>query len=261
MNNSRLLRVGQQSLSLIADMGHAGLFLWSVITSRIPWRRIVPLISEQLYRAGIMSLLITILAGFFIGMVVGLQGFHTLQKFSAEQALGKLLALSIVRELGPVIAALLFAGRAGSSLTAELGLMATTDQLSAMRMLGVNPLWRVVAPRFWGALIALPLLTLIFDVVAIYGGSLVGVDWLGVDRGAFWSGMQSVVEFGGDVMNGVLKSGVFAFLIVWISLYQGYFCEPNAKGMSIATTKTVVYGSLAVLAFDFILTALVMGGW
>jgi len=242
-------------------VGHASLFLWSVITSRMPIRRFFPLLAEQLYRTGVLSLLITVLSGFFIGMVVSLQGFHTLQKFSAEQALGKLLALSVVRELGPVITALLFSGRAGSALTAEIGLMSTTDQLSAMRMLGVHPLWRVVAPRFWAGVIALPLLTIIFDVVAIYGGSLVGVDWLGVDTGAFWSGMKSVVHFGDDVVNGIIKSLVFAFLTLWIAVYQGYFCEPNAKGMSIATTKTVVYSALAILCFDFILTALIMGGW
>ena len=194
-------------------------------------------------------------------MVVALQGFHTLVRFGAEQEMGQLLALSITRELGPVVAALLFTGRAGSALTAECGLMRATDQIDAMEMMAVDPLWRVVYPRFFAAMIALPLLTILFDVLAVYGGYVVGVHWLGIDAGSFWSNMQAAVSFRLDVLNGLLKSVVFAFVIAWVALFQGYYASPHAEGISRATTKTVVYASLMVLGLDFVLTALMMGGW
>jgi phospholipid/cholesterol/gamma-HCH transport system permease protein len=156
---------------------------------------------------------------------------------------------------------LLFAGRAGSALTAEIGLMRSTEQLSCMEMMAVNPMWRVIAPRFWAGFIALPLLTIIFNLTAIYGGQLVGVDWLGVDGGSFWSNMQSALSFRGDILNGIIKSVVFGFMITWIAVYQGFNCQKNAAGISQATTKTVVYSSLIVLGMDFVLTSLMMGGW
>ena len=210
---------------------------------------------------GVLSVLVVVVAGLFIGMVVGLQGYHTLQKFGANTQVGQLLALSITRELGPVLSALLFAGRAGSALTAEIGLMKATEQLASMDMMGVDPMRRIVYPRFWAGMISLPLLGLLFATVAIYGGYWVTVQWLNVDAGSFWSNMQAAVDFRLDVLSGVIKSVVFAFLVIWIALYQGFECNPTAEGISKATTRSVVYGSLAILGSDFILTAMMIGGW
>ncbi|OGT25808.1 MAG: ABC transporter permease [Gammaproteobacteria bacterium RIFCSPLOWO2_02_FULL_42_14] len=256
-----VIQLGRFGVAFCLRVGRSGLFLLGTLVQRPQWRQAWPLLSTQLYRVGILSLPIILLSALFIGMVVALQGYNTLQKFGAEQELGQLLALSIVRELGPVVSALLFAGRAGSALTAELGLMRATSQLSSLEMMAVNPLWYVVAPRFWAGFIALPLLTILFNVMAIYGGQLVGVDWLGVDGGSFWSNMQSAVNFHDDVLNGIIKSVVFGFMVTWVAVYQGYYSEPNARGISRATTKTVVYSSLLVLALDFVLTAVMMGGW
>lgn len=256
-----LEKTGLFGIHFCIRVGRAGIFLWDTLLLRPKWRQAWPLISIQLYRIGILSLPIILLSGLFIGMVVALQGYNTLEKFGAGQELGQLLALSIVRELGPVVTALLFAGRAGSAITAEIGLMRTTSQISSLEMMAVNPLWRIVAPRFWAGLISLPLLTILFNVIAIYGGQLVGVDWLDIDRGAFWSNMQSAVSFHNDILNGIIKSVVFGLVVTWISVYQGYYSESNAKGISTATTKTVVYSSLLILALDFVLTAVMMGGW
>lgn len=258
---AQIRQVGQMGLGFCSRVGRSGIFLFKTVFLRPKWKQIWPLLSVQLYRVGILSLPIILLSAIFIGMVVALQGYNTLQKFGAEQELGQLLALSIVRELGPVVTALLFAGRAGSALTAELGLMGATSQLSSLEMMAINPMWRVVAPRLWAGFIALPLLTILFNVLAIFGGRLVGVDWLGVDDGSFWSNMQSAVSFHGDILNGIIKSVVFGFVITWVAVYQGYYAEPNARGISVATTKTVVYSSLLVLALDFVLTAVMMGGW
>lgn len=256
-----IAQFGRAGIGFCTQVGRAGLFLVNTLTQRPKWSQAWPLLSAQLYRVGILSLPIILLSALFIGMVVALQGFNTLQKFGAEQELGQLLALSIVRELGPVVSALLFAGRAGSALTAELGLMRATSQISSLEMMAVNPLWRIVSPRLWAGLISLPLLTILFNVLAIFGGQLVGVDWLGVDDGSFWSNMQSAVSFHDDILNGLIKSVVFGFVITWVAVYQGYFSEPSARGISQATTKTVVYSSLLVLALDFVLTAVMMGGW
>lgn len=223
--------------------------------------RLWPLLRYQLYFIGVLSCLIIVVSALFIGMVVGLQGYNTLQKFGASSQLGQLLALSVARELGPVISALLFAGRAGSALTAEIGLMKATEQLSSMDMMGVDPLGRVVYPRFVAGFIALPILALIFSAVAIYGGYFIGVYWLGVDAGSFWSNMQAAVNFRIDILSGIIKSLVFAFVVTWISVYQGFECVPTAEGISHATTKTVVYSSLAVLGLDFLLTAMMIGDW
>lgn len=258
---TQIARIGNVGLHFCARIGRSGLFLLSALLYPPKWRQAWALLSVQLFRVGILSLPIILLSALFIGMVVALQGFNTLQKFGAEQELGQLLALSIVRELGPVVTALLFAGRAGSALTAELGLMRATSQISSLQMMAVNPLWRIVAPRLWAGFIALPLLTILFNVMAIYGGQLVGVDWLGVDGGSFWSNMQSAVSFHSDIVNGIFKSIVFGFVVTWIAVYQGYYAEPNARGISEATTKTVVYASLMILALDFVLTAVMMGGW
>jgi phospholipid/cholesterol/gamma-HCH transport system permease protein len=259
--NNYIQKLGQIGLNFCSQLGVSGIFLIRSIFCRPKWRQAWPLFSTQLYKIGVLSLVIILLSALFIGMVVALQGYNTLRKFGAEQELGQLVALSVVRELGPVVAALLFAGRAGSALTAELGLMRATQQIGGMEMMAVDPMWRVVAPRLWAGLIAMPILAILFNVVAIMGGHFVGVDWLGVDDGAFWSNMQEAVGFREDILNGVIKSVVFGFVITWVSVYQGYFSEPNAAGISKATTRTVVFSSLLVLALDFVLTSLMMGGW
>lgn len=256
-----IARVGRIGLTFCERVGQSGFFLGRVLLQRLRWRVGFVLLFDQIYRVGVLSLVIILLSALFIGMVVALQGFNILNKFGATQALGQMLALTITRELGPVIAALLFAGRACSSLTAEIGLMRATQQLDCMEVMAVDPCWRIIAPRFWAGIISLPLLTILFNVTAIYGGVLVGVDWLGVDGGTFWANMQTAVDFRVDVFNGIIKSMVFAVVITWIAVFQGFFSEPNSLGISRATTKTVVYSSLMILALDFVLTALMMGRW
>ena len=256
-----LQSLGRFGLHYFENLGRASLFLWEVVVRRPRVIRTFPLLIEEIFSVGVLSLVIIIISGLFIGMVVGLQGYNTLNKFSAAQQLGQLVALSVTRELGPVVTALLFAGRAGSALTAEIGLMKATEQLASMQMMGVDPLWRVISPRFWAGVISLPLLTSIFSAVAIYGGYLVGVKWLGLDNGAFWSNMQASVDFYNDVINGLIKSLVFGFVVSWIAVYQGYDTVPTAEGISRATTRTVVFSSLAILGLDFVLTATMLGGW
>lgn len=202
------------------------------------------------------SFIIIAVSGLFVGFVLGLQGYNTLNRYGSEQALGLLVALSLVRELGPVVTALLFAGRAGTSLTAEIGLMKAGEQLIAMEMMAVDPLARVLAPRFWAGFIAMPLLAAIFSAVGILGGYFVGVGLIGVDPGAFWSQMQAGVDVMDDVLNGVIKSFVFGVAVTFIALYQGYEAKATPEGVSRATTRTVVIASLTVLALDFVLTAL-----
>ena len=253
--------LGHLGIKYCQRIGQSGFFLLQVVLQRPRWLRIWSLLAIQLYRVGVLSLAIILLSAVFIGMVVSLQGYHILLKFNTLQELGQLLALTIIRELGPVITALLFAGRSGSALTAEIGLMRATDQLECMETMGVDPLWRVIAPRFWAGLIALPLLTLLFNLMAIYSGHLVAVSWLGLNNNFFWSNIQEAISFRRDILNSVIKSIVFALIIVWIAVYQGYYLEPDSVGMSRATTKTVVYSSIIVLALDFILTMLIMGGW
>lgn len=256
-----LAGLGHRGLSVLASLGRSGVFLWRALVG-VPRPSVgFPLLVRQLYSVGVLSLAIVVVSGLFIGMVLGLQGYTILSDYGSEQAIGQMVALTLVRELGPVVTALLFAGRAGSALTAEIGLMKATEQLSSMEMMGVDPLRRVIAPRFWAGFIALPLLAVIFSVVGIWGGMLVAVDWLGVFDGAFWSNMQSAVVFTDDVMNGVIKSIVFGFVCTWIAVYQGYDCVPTSAGISSSTTKTVVYSSLAVLGLDFVLTAVMFGGF
>lgn len=252
---------GRWCLDILEGLGRAVLFLLRTLL-RIPkFAKSAPLLIKEIFNVGVLSLLIILVSGLFIGMVLGLQGFHTLEKFSATQQLGQLIALSTVRELGPVVTALLFAGRAGSALTAEIGLMKTTEQLASMEMIGVDPLWRIISPRFWAGFIATPILTAIFSAIAIYGGYLVGVCWLGVDNGSFWSNMQAGVDFHDDVLNGLIKSIVFGGVVTWIAVFQGYDSVPTAEGISRATTRSVVYASLAVLGLDFVLTTMMLGGW
>ena len=256
----QLRRVGHTSLNQVAGIGYALAMLLSAIIGKPNPRKSFPLFIKQMYVVGVQSLLIIIVSGLFIGMVLGLQGYTILVDYGAEQSLGPMVALSLLRELGPVVTALLFAGRAGSALTAEIGLMKATEQLSSLEMMAVDPLRRVVAPRFWAGFISMPLLALIFSAVGIYGGYLVGSGWLGVDEGAFWSVMQSSVDWYDDLLNGIIKSIVFAFVVTWIALYKGYRAVPTSAGISTATTSTVVTASLAVLGLDFILTALMFGG-
>lgn len=247
---------GGQTLMALARLGRGHLFLLRVVLG-IPGLLLRPgLVIAQIYSAGVLSLLIIVVSGLFVGMVLGLQGYNTLVDFGAEQSLGVLVALSLTRELGPVISALLFSGRAGSALTAEIGLMKATEQLSGMEMMAVDPERRVVAPRLLGGMIALPLLTAIFTLVGVLGGYFVGTVVLGVDSGVFWSQMQAQVSLTEDVANGVIKSLVFGFVISWTAVFEGFDCTPTSDGVSRATTRTVVHSSLAVLGLDFILTAL-----
>ncbi|MDF3054739.1 MAG: putative transporter, permease component YrbE [Gammaproteobacteria bacterium] len=257
----KIQALGHAGLTICQHLGLSGIFLFKTLARRPRPGEGFKLLREQIYTVGVLSLLIILVSSLFIGMVIGLQGYNTLQRFGAEQELGQLLALSVTRELGPVVTALLFAGRAGTALTAEIGLMRATDQLESMEMMAVDPLWRIISPRFWAGFISMPLLAMIFNMGAIYGGYLVGVQWLGIDAGSFWSNMQAAVTFRMDVMNGLIKSLVFGFVVTWIAVYQGYFTVPNAAGISSATTKTVVYSSLAILALDFVLTSMMLKGW
>lgn len=251
--------IGAAVIGFIRTFGRASFMLWGALIGKPQFRKHSPLLIKQLHVLGVQSLLIIMLSGLFIGMVLGLQGYVVLVDFSAETSLGQLVSLSLLRELGPVVTALLFAGRAGSALTAEIGLMKATEQLSSLEMMAVDPLRRVVAPRFWAGLIAMPILAVIFTAIGIWGGSLVGVDWKGVDSGSFWSVMQNSVTLS-DLLNGFIKSAVFAVAVVWIALFNGYDCTPTSEGISQATTKTVVNASLMVLGLDFILTAMMFGG-
>ncbi|WP_419181023.1 lipid asymmetry maintenance ABC transporter permease subunit MlaE [Gallaecimonas kandeliae] len=253
-----LAHLGRLGLSLTSAMGRALLMMLSAV---LCWPRLrsFHLLVKQIYVVGVQSLLIIVVSGLFIGMVLGLQGYTILVDYGAEASLGPMVALSILRELGPVVTALLFAGRAGSALTAEIGLMKATEQLSSLEMMAVDPLKRVIAPRFWAGVIAMPLLTAIFCAVGIWGGKIVGVDWLGVDAGTYWSVMQSAVDLYDDILNGFIKSIAFALVVTWIAVFNGYDAVPNSEGISRATTQTVVHSSLAVLGLDFILTALMFG--
>ena len=250
--------IGAKTIERVRAIGRSGLMLFGALFA-IPKLKNVPLTIKQVYVVGVQSLLIIIVSGLFIGMVMALQGYTILVDYGAEGSLGPMVALSLLRELGPVVTALLFAGRAGSALTAEIGLMKATEQISSLEMMAVDPLRRIVAPRFWAGMISMPMLALIFSAVGILGGHLVGVDWLGVDAGSYWSIMQSTVEWGEDVVNGVIKSLVFALVVTWIAIFKGYDSIPTSEGISKATTETVVYSSLAVLGLDFVLTALMFG--
>lgn len=252
----QLQLLGRNTFAFISGLGRAVIVLLSALLHMPNVRKGMPLLLQQLYSVGVMSLIIIVVSGGFIGMVLALQGYTILVDYGAEASLGPMVALSLLRELGPVVAALLFAGRAGSALTAEIGLMKATEQLSSLEMMAVDPLRRVIAPRFWAGFISLPLLAAIFSMVGILGAHLVGVDWLGVDGGTFWSVMQDQVDFSKDILNGIIKSVVFAFVVTWIAVYKGYDCEPTSEGISQATTSTVVQSSLLVLALDFVLTAL-----
>ncbi|MDB5990126.1 MAG: transporter permease [Herbaspirillum sp.] len=248
--------LGAEVLKTLGGIGYAFRMLWAVVRSSGGLLRRPRLVTDQIHFIGNYSLLIIAVSGLFVGFVLGLQGYYTLNKYGSEQALGLLVALSLTRELGPVVTALLFAGRAGTSLTAEIGLMRAGEQLSAMEMMGVDPIRRVLAPRFWAGIVAMPVLAAIFSAVGVMGGYVVGVQMIGVDEGAFWSQMQSSVDVWSDVGSGVLKSFVFGIAVTFIALWQGYRAQPTPEGVARATTRTVVHASLMVLALDFLMTAL-----
>lgn len=240
----------------LADIGQATRLFFRLFALAGPTLRRFGLVRDQIHFLGNFSLAIIMVSGLFVGFVLGLQGYYTLQRYGSAEALGLLVALSLVRELGPVVSALLFAGRAGTSLTAGIGLMKAGEQLSAMEMMAVDPVQRILAPRFWAGVITLPLLSALFSAVGVIGGWVVGVVLIGVDSGAFWSQMQGGVDVWRDVGNGVIKSVVFGVTVTFVALLQGFAANPTPEGVSRATTRTVVMASLAVLALDFVLTAM-----
>lgn len=248
--------LGNYTLGKIASLGRATIMLYHALVGVPNFKKHFSLLVAQIYFIGVLSIIIIIVSGLFIGMVLGLQGFNILKDFMATGSLGQLVSLAIIRELGPVVTALLFAGRAGSALTAEIGQLKASEQLSSMEMMGVDPLRRIISPRFWAGVISMPLLSMMFCLVGIYGGKLVGVDWLGLDEGVYFSGMQSSVQLVEDIGAMVVKAFVFAIACTWIALFNGYDCKPTSSGISKATTATVVQSSLAVLGLDFVLTAL-----
>ncbi|AMC36429.1 lipid asymmetry maintenance ABC transporter permease subunit MlaE [Janthinobacterium sp. B9-8] len=255
-----LSKLGRPFSNVIIKLGFACRFMLAILRHSPTSLLRFQLTMREIWFAGVLSVLIISVSGLFVGMVLALQGFDTLQRFGATESLGILVALSLVRELGPVVGALLFASRAGSAITAEIGLMKATEQLAAMEMMAVNPIARVVAPRFWGGVISMPLLAAMFSAMGIFGGYLIGVKLLGLDEGAFWSQMQSAVDFRQDVINGVIKSVVFGIAISLIAVFEGYDAPPTAEGVSGATTRTVVTSSLVILALDFVLTAFMFRG-
>ncbi len=255
-----LARLGHNFVNGVWRVGSMARFLFIVlIASGTSFNRF-RLVMREVYFTGVLSLVIIVVSGLFVGMVLGLQGFETLQKYGATESIGVLVALSLVRELGPVVSALLFASRAGSAITAEIGLMKATEQLTAMDMMAVSPMSRVIAPRFWAGVISMPMLAALFSAMGVFGGYLVGVVLIGVDNGAFWSQMQAAVDFRYDVLNGVVKSLVFGVAVTVIATFEGFDAPPTAEGVSGATTRTVVSSALTILALDFVLTAFMLRG-
>ena len=248
--------LGRGGLALSARLGRANLLMLAMLGGLGELFRRPRLLLEQLMSVGVLTVLIIAVSGIFVGMVLGLQGYYILSRFGAEATLGVMVAASLVRELGPVVTALLFAGRAGSALAAEIGLMKATEQLSGLEMMAVNPQHRVLTPRLVAGILSMPLLAALFSMLGVYGGWFVGVGLLGVDDGTYWAQMQSQLDWYEDVGNGVIKSVVFGVVCTWIAIFQGYDCVPTSEGVSRATTRTVVHSSLAVLGLDFVLTAL-----
>lgn len=257
---SLLIGLGTRVNDRIWRLGFAARFFVALLRHSAQTFLRPRLLMREIWFSGVLSLIIILVSGLFVGLVLGLQGYDTLQRYGSSEALGILVALSLVRELGPVVAALLFASRAGSAVTAEIGLMKATEQLTAMDMMAVNPLARIVAPRFWGGVISMPLLAALFSTMGVFGGYLIGVVFIGVDEGAFWSQMQSSVDFREDVLNGVIKSFVFGIAVALIAVFEGYDSQPTAEGVSRAITRTVVTSALAILALDFVLTSFMFRG-
>jgi phospholipid/cholesterol/gamma-HCH transport system permease protein len=250
-----LRNIGRRFTDRIWRLGAGARLMGLILVSSGECLRRPRLVIREVFFTGVLSLIIILVSAFFVGMVLGLQGHNTLQRYGSSDAIGVLVALALVRELGPVVTALLFAGRAGTAITAEIGLMKATEQLSAMEMMAVSPIARVLAPRFWAGVIAMPILAALFSMVGILGGYLVAVPLIGVDAGAFWSQMQASVDWQTDILNGVYKSMVFGVACTIIAIFEGYDAPPTAEGVSRATTRTVVTSSLTVLILDFILTS------
>jgi phospholipid/cholesterol/gamma-HCH transport system permease protein len=255
-----LRALGHSVIDRVWRLGYATRFFFAILRHSGAAFRRLPLTLREIYFSGVLSLLIIVVSGLFVGLVLGLQGYETLQRYGSTEALGVLVALALTRELGPVVAGLLFASRAGSSITAEIGLMKATEQLKAMDMMAVNPVARVVAPKFWAGVISMPLLAALFSAMGVIGGWLIGVVFIGVDEGAFWSQMQASVDFRYDVWNGVIKSFVFGVAVSLIAVFEGYDSAPTAEGVSRAITRTVVTSALAILALDFVLTSFMFRG-
>ena len=255
----RTLRsIGAGTLSAMVRLGFAARFFLAVLYHSPAALRRLNLTLREIYFSGVLSLVIILVSGLFVGMVLALQGVEVLQRYGANDSLGILVALSLVRELGPVVAGLLFASRAGSAVTAEIGLMKATEQITAMDMMAVSPMARVIAPRFWAGVISMPVLAMLFSAMGVFGGYLIGVVIIGVDNGVFWGQMQAAVDFRYDVLNGVVKSFVFGIAISVIATFQGYDAPPTAEGVSRATTRTVVTSALVILALDLVLTAFML---
>ncbi len=254
-----LQQLGAWALQRLERLGRSHLFILRVVVGLPELLARPGLVVQQIFAIGVLSLPIILVAGLFVGMVLALQLYNTMVNFGAEQSLGPVVALSLVRELGPVVTALLFAGRAGSALAAEIGLMKATEQLSSMEMMAVDPLRRIIAPRLAGGILAMPLLAAMFSAIGISGGFVVATGLLGVDSNAYWSQMQANVDLFDDVINGVIKSVVFGMVVTWIAVFEGFDAIPTSEGVARATTRTVVNSSLAVLGLDFILTALMFG--
>ncbi len=255
-----LRRIGAGTIRTLSRLGYAARFALAVLLQSPEAFRRLSLTLREIYFSGTLSLVIILVSGLFVGMVLALQGYDVLNRYGADESLGVLVALSLVRELGPVVAGLLFASRAGSAITAEIGLMKATEQLSAMEMMAVDPMARVVAPRFWGGVVSMPLLAALFSTLGVYGAYLVGVRLIGIDPGAFWGNMQAAVDFRVDILNGIIKSIVFGCAVSMIAVYEGYDAQPTAEGVSSATTRTVVASSLVILALDFVLTVFMFRG-
>lgn len=254
-----LQRLGHETLKSLAKLGRGHLFIAHALTGLADLVRRPGLLVSQVYSVGVLSVLLISVSGLFVGMVLALQGYNVLSDYGAEESLGVMVAASLVRELGPVVTALLFSGRAGSALTAEIGLMKATEQLSGMEMMAVDPVKRLIAPRFFAGVLSMPLLAALFTAIGVLGGYFVGVGLLGVDHGPFWSQMQAKIDFFDDTVNGFIKSLVFGAIVTWIAVFEGYDAVPTAEGVSRATTRSVVHSAFAVLGSDFVLTALMFG--
>ena len=251
--------LGASTRTSFTKLGRATYFLLETLSGVLSVLPRPRLLANQLYSVGVLSFLIISISGLFVGRVLGLQGYYILSDFGAEESLGVMVSASLVRELGPVVTALLFAGRAGSALTAEIGLMKATEQLSGMEMMAIDPIRRIISPRFLAGFISMPLLAALFSAIGIIGGQLVGTGLLGVDDGAYWSQMQNQIDFRSDIINGVIKSVIFGFTTSWIALFEGYDAIPTSEGVSRATTRTVVNSAFSILGLDFILTAIMFG--
>jgi phospholipid/cholesterol/gamma-HCH transport system permease protein len=255
-----LRAVGARTIDAVWKLGAGARFAWALVSRSGTTLRRPRLVLDALHFVGVLSMVIVVVSGLFVGLVLGLQGYETLKRYGSAEALGTLVALSLVRELGPVVAALLFASRAGSAVTARVGIMKSSEQFSAMEMMAVDPRARVLAPLFWAGALSMPLLAAIFSAMGVFGGWLIGVVIIGVDSGAFWSQMQANVDFVSDVVNGLVKSAVFGVAIMLIALFEGWDAPPTAEGVSYAVTRTVVTSALAILALDFVLTSFMFTG-